>query len=249
MDSCRVKPHEIDRLILLPLEDFRKSSPFSFQLGSKYHWLGAYSADLPPAGSGLVGEEYTPPWRLCGASNWADLYPQLVELDKQGRVTSMIILCPALGEMPEILPDNLSGVEGQTQAIARSVGIKGFPGSIGGIAKFISAKHRFIEGKSIGGSRSTERKGILEAIKLLLQADPSLTCRQAWGQFPSQSWASQTVYTPDGKSFEVYRSGEDLLQEDEEKNKTTSIKFRTFERYFTAAREQVNRNSKTRRDS
>ena len=244
---------EIVSQIHLRLQDLGKLSSSSFHLGQRFYWLGAYCTDQPLAGrvqhTGVMqGEEHTPPWRICGASSWAELYRKLVELEGQGSLTSVIILYPALGEMPRFLKDNFSEFEDYCQAVAKAEGIEDFPRNPERINELITAAHRSWKGSQKGGASPKKKKGILSALEAFLSGKPDLTCKKAWDRFPD-SWTPLPITTPDGESFDLYRAGEHLTQVDDKTGKEASIKFRTFKRYFAEANKQVNRNSKNKRDS
>ena len=239
--SRPLKSIEIVSPIHLRREDLGKLSSSSFRLGQRFYWLGAYCTDLPPTGrvqhTGLMqGGEHTPPWRICGASNWAELYSQLVGLDRQRRLTSLIILYPALGEMPRFLKDNFSEFEDHCQAGARADGVEDFPRDPERIHGILMSGHRAQKGRVKGGSTPKERKGILLALKQLATDKPDLTCKQLWNLFPDSYDSPMPVTTDEGERFEIYKDGNCLVQVRQGANgkkSATDIKFSSFRRYFT----------------
>ncbi len=96
--------------------------------------------------------------------------------------------------------------------------------------------------RSKAGSLPKKAKGIMRQVEELLRDNPKMKTQEVWEWFPD---GDPCEVTADGKRFEIYRDGNDDLSEYEldEKGKTVkqkTIKRRSFARYLTEARKNLN---------
>ena len=93
----------------------------------------------------------------------------------------------------------------------------------------------YSKGYSKGGRAPKRKRGIWNAVQELVKANPTITTKKAWLSFAD---ANNECCDPIEQvaGFEIYRDGDDLVQQDGKTEREVAIKYCSFKRYVSDAK-------------
>lgn len=90
---------------------------------------------------------------------------------------------------------------------------------------------------SNAGSAEKKRRAIKALIKARIEANPKAQDKEVWNSIPDDCGPEEVE--SGGTTYEVYRDGNNVFQEQRNSGRQSKISYRTFQTYVTEARREI----------